>query len=85
VTDRMPCSACKGQGRVPLPPELQATLTLLRRRGPSSSAELAEALGTKHQAMCNRLVDLSRLGYVQRQMGPRHTLVHAAVPRYSPP
>lgn len=63
----MPCSACHGRGRVPLPPMLLETLELLKR-GPATAGELKRRTKSKLgvTAWNNRLADLYRMGHVSR-------------------
>lgn len=63
----VPCRACDGRGRVPLPRESRETLALLRRRGASSGADVARASNIKHTAANQRLERLRGLGFVTRE------------------
>lgn len=77
--DQMPCSRCTGTGHVPLPPELQMTLDLLRKRGSLTAVALfghMEYGGAT--AANNRLESLRRLGFARRER------VNGKVWKYSP-
>ncbi len=66
--DHMRCSRCSGTGRVDLPPELQATLTLLRQRGAMTPTQLHETMDFGGvTAANNRLETLRKLGFATRE------------------
>jgi hypothetical protein len=70
LADTMPCGHCGSSGHVPLPPELQATLTYLRRRQhrvtPLDVYHGLHMHGLSQSAANNRLEKLRALGYLVR-------------------
>lgn len=70
-TDRILCSGCDGSGMAKLPPQLQATLDLLRERGSLTAPELFQYLATDDHTSAtwanNRLETLRKNGLVTRK------------------
>lgn len=72
--DRYPCPTCDATGRAPLPLQLQRTLdvcralAVLNERITASSVKprLGGPFPVKHTAVCNRLTELERLGFLRR-------------------
>jgi hypothetical protein len=61
---RIRCSRCHGRGTVELNGAYFDTLKRLVALEPINGADLARNMGVGHTAMCNRLVNLRRLGLV---------------------
>lgn len=67
----VPCARCDGHGMAYLSDHLQMVVDLLEAHGPIATTDLLERMHAKgrrlnHTALCNRLVELERLGIATR-------------------
>jgi Mn-dependent DtxR family transcriptional regulator len=75
----LPCSHCKGTGRIELTGEYLETLNRLRELGKEmSGAELAKDMGIQPTAMNNRLSRIEQHGLIQSRRWGRSRLFRVA-------
>jgi len=63
----LPCSRCRGSGRVRLATHLERTLALVRSSPGATATQLASMAGVKRTTMCQRLALLFAAGLVSSE------------------